>query len=117
MRRWRKMTWVLIAWCAVILVWAIAGGAGNDCASQTGDAFTSAQDAQDACAAGTSIGVALVLLIGFFGFAFLSIIWFFTRPRGRPCPRCGEHVKRGVMTCKDCGFDFATIGAATTSGA
>jgi hypothetical protein len=26
MRRWRKMTWVLWAWCILIVVWAIAGG-------------------------------------------------------------------------------------------
>ncbi len=37
MRRphWRKMTWVLISWCALIIVWAAAGAAGNDCAHQT----------------------------------------------------------------------------------
>lgn len=30
----------------------------------------------------------------------------------RPCPRCGERVKNGVLDCPHCGFDFRTIGAA-----
>lgn len=104
MRRWRKMTWVVIAWTALILLWMIAGAAGNDCA----DEVTKLE--QDACAAGTGIGVLLVALIGFFGFVFLSIIWFMTRPRTRDCPRCGEGVKKGVMRCQSCGFDFANVG-------
>lgn len=74
MRRWRKMTWVLIAWCALILVWAIAGGssAANSCKHQT---------YQNACQAGAGIGVAIILFIGFCGFVFFSLIWFMTRPR------------------------------------
>jgi hypothetical protein len=74
---WRKMTWVLIVWCAIILVWAIAGGgaAADDCADKVN------QLNQDACEAGTGIGIAIILLIGFFGFAFFSIIWFMTRPK------------------------------------
>jgi Na+/proline symporter len=106
MRRWRKMTWAIIVWCALILVWAIAGGgsAANDCAKQA-DKLS-----HDACQTGAGIGIALVLLIGFFGFVFLSLIWFMTRPRTRPCPRCGEDVKKGVMRCGSCGFDFAEMG-------
>lgn len=99
------MTWVLIIWSAFILLWAIGGAAGNECASEP----TALE--QDACEAGTGIGVALILLIGFFGFAFFSLIWFMTRPKGRECPACGEHVKRGQTVCPECGHDFA---AATT---
>lgn len=82
-RHWRKMTWVLIVWCGLILLWAIVGGANSasTCANQTGSAYLSAQAAKNACDAGTGIGVALILLIGFFGFVFFSIIWFMTRPR------------------------------------
>jgi TM2 domain-containing membrane protein YozV len=117
MRKWRKMTWVLIIWSALIIIWMIAGSAGNDCANQAGDAFLSQKDAQSACEAGTGIGVALVALIGFFGFVFLSFIWFMTRPKTRSCPRCGEDVKKGVMTCKSCGYDFSTMGQpAPTAG-
>jgi TM2 domain-containing membrane protein YozV len=105
------MTWVVIVWCLLILGWAIGGAASNDCGSQKGSDFLSASDAQDACAAGTGIGVAAIILLGFFGFVFLSLIWFMTRPKGRECPRCGENVKKGVMTCKACAFDFQTVGA------
>jgi hypothetical protein len=98
---WRKMTWVLIVWSAVILIWAIGGGASNDCGSEA------TQSAKDACAAGTGIGVALILIIGFIGFVFFSLIWLMTRPKGRVCPACGENVKRGRTECPNCGHDFA----------
>ena len=83
MKKWRKMTWVLWAWSALILVWAVGGGGSvaAECANERGDAFISAQTAQDACAAGAGIGIAIILFIGFIGFVFLSLIWFMTRPR------------------------------------
>ncbi len=95
------MTWVLIVWCLLILAWAIAGGAGNDCGSKA------SQLNQEACEAGTGIGVALILFIGFVGFVFFSLIWFMTRPKGRECPACGETVKKGRTTCPKCDYDFA----------
>lgn len=98
---WRKMTWVLIVWSAFIVIWAISGTASNDCGSQA------SQAAKSGCEAGTGIGVALILFIGFFGFVFFSLIWFMTRPRGRDCPVCGERVKRGQTKCSNCGHDFA----------
>ena len=81
--RWRKMTWVLIVWCALILVWAIAGGASSasNCANQTGNAYLSAQATRNACNTGAGIGVALILFIGFIGFVFFSLIWIMSRPR------------------------------------
>jgi hypothetical protein len=27
---------------------------------------------------------------------------------GRPCPQCGKGVKRGLLICPTCGFDFKT---------
>lgn len=112
MLRWRKMTWVLIIWSALILVWAVAGGgsAANDCADEVGET------ARSACEAGTGIGILLVLLIGFFGFVFLGLIWFMTRPKNRPCPRCGEDVKKGTMECRSCGFDFRGMGVPASPG-
>jgi hypothetical protein len=102
--RWRKATWALVIWCVLILVWAIAGSASNDCASQATDLD------QSACEAGTGIGVLLILFIGFFGFVFFSLIWLMSRPRKRACPRCGEDVKKGVMVCPSCRFDFHAVG-------
>lgn len=103
------MTWVLIVWTVVILAWAISGGTSGakNCASQTGSPFLSAHAAQQACNAGTGIGVAIILVIGFFGFVFLSLIWFMSRPRHRECPACGIDVKRGTTVCGSCGHDFA----------
>ncbi len=103
MRRWRKMTWVLIAWCALIIVWAIAGGssAAHDCTSQLGQA------GQSGCQAGAGLGILLILLIGFVGFVFFALIWLMSRPRGRDCPVCGALVKRGRTRCSGCGHDFA----------
>lgn len=61
------MTWALIVWSALILLWAITGAAGNDCASEA------TQLDREACEAGTGIGVALILFIGFIGFVFFSL--------------------------------------------
>lgn len=110
LRKWRKMTWAILVWTALMAVWAIAGAASNNCGSQKGDQYLSAHDAQAACAAGTGIGVALIFFLWFIGFIILAIVWFMSRPKGRACPRCGENVKRGVMQCRSCGFDFATMG-------
>src|SRR4051812_3217175 len=111
--RWRKATWALVLWSAFILIWAIAGGscAANDCAQQATDLD------QSACQAGTGIGIAIVLLFGFFGFVFFSLIWLMTRPKGRPCPRCGDTVKKGLMTCPSCSFSFAAVGTPTSQQA
>ena len=102
--RWRKMTWVLIVWCVLILAWAIGGGAANNCGEEADELSRSA------CEAGTGIGVAIILFIGFVGFVFFALIWFMTRPKTRDCPRCGNDVKKGVTVCSSCGFDFATLG-------
>src|SRR5690242_14466132 len=101
MRKWRKMTWVLLVWTAVFAVWIIGGASAADCGSEA------TQLNQDACAAGTGIGVALVFVLWFVGFIALSLVWFMTRPRGRDCPACGETAKKGQTQCRSCGFDFA----------
>lgn len=101
------MTWVLWIWCIVILAWAITGGASNDCASEVDEL------SQSACEAGTGIGVALILLIGFFGFVFFGFIWFMTRPKTRTCPRCGEDVRKGQTECPSCGHSMGEAVATT----
>lgn len=104
--RWRKATWALVIWSAIILIWAIGGGssAAHDCAKQATELD------QSACQAGTGIGVALILTLGFFGFVLLSLVWLMSRPKARPCPRCGSDVKKGVLVCPSCSFDFASLG-------
>jgi hypothetical protein len=107
MRKWRKMTWALWIWSALIIAWAVLGAGASNCTKQAD------QLSQDACTTGAGIGVLVVLLIGFFGFVFLSLIWFMTRPRTKTCPRCGEDVKKGTMRCRHCEYDFASAMVAT----
>lgn len=104
------MTWVLVIWCVLILVWVV-GGANS--AQENCDATTQLE--QDACDVGTGIGVAAVMLIGFVGFIFFSLIWLMTRPTGRDCPTCGELVKKGQTVCANCGHDFAAAGGPPTA--
>jgi hypothetical protein len=108
--RWRKATWALVLWTLFILIWAVAGGgaAADECSREAD------QLSRDACEAGAGIGVAIIFLIGFFGFLFFSLIWFMSRPKTRTCPRCGDDVRKGRMQCPSCAFDFRTIGQAST---
>jgi hypothetical protein len=108
---WRKMTWVLIIFSALMLIWIIAGASATDCEDQVGQ-YQNAKEA--GCEAGTAIGVGLLIFLWFIGFVVLGLIWLMTRPRGRDCPVCGELVKKGQTTCPKCGHDFAA--AATTPG-
>lgn len=103
--RWRKMTWVLWIWVAIIIAWVAAGVNQANCEDEE---FTSA------CEAGTGIGVGLVILFGFLGFFVLGFIWLVTRPR-RHCPACGRDVKKGQTACKKCGFDLAAAARGYTA--
>lgn len=105
MRKWRKMTWVVIAWCVLMAIWivaALASGDSGECARET---YRGACEAREDVSKG--IGVIVLWFIWFFGFVALSLIWFMTRPKGRDCPVCGEKVKRGLTQCPGCGHDFA----------
>ena len=117
--RWRKMTWAIVVFSVLMLIWAIAGAASNpgvteqeiqDCVA---DGLFTRQECEDtletAGDVGTGIGVTIIFILWFLGFIILSIIWFMTRRRGRVCPHCGEDVKKGRTTCQNCGYDF-TIG-------
>jgi hypothetical protein len=98
------MTWAIVLFSALMLIWMVAGGNAANCDQYTDSA------SQAGCQAGTGIGIAMLMVLWFFGFIVLSILWFMTRPKGCDCPRCGESVKKGVMFCGDCGFDFRTLG-------
>lgn len=79
MRHWRKMTWAIIAWSALMLIWIIVGTNAADCGSKTG-----AQ--KSGCEAGAGIGIAGLMFLWFIGFVVLALIWFMTRPRDRGGP-------------------------------
>lgn len=107
---WRKMTWAILIWSALMLLWIIVGIAGADnaehCVNET-NRFLDQQTCTDARDAGTGIAVAFLFFLWFIGFTVLSLIWFMTRPKGRDCPACGEKVKKGRTVCPNCQFDFA----------
>lgn len=98
-RRWRKMTWVLLIFNVVMLIWVISAAAtvadenitAEDrayCADAVADEF-SLFDSQQECLdslegagdLGGGIGTLLIILLWFMGFIALSIIWLMTRPR------------------------------------
>jgi hypothetical protein len=100
--RWRKMTWLLNIWNVLFLIWIIGGvsdRASKECAPGD-DLCIGASDV------GTGIGVAMIFVLWFIGFAVLALVWLMSRPSRRLCPHCGEDVKKGRTACK-CGYDFA----------
>jgi len=107
---WRKMTWAIVIFSALMLLWLIVGITSADnsshCAQET-SRFFSKSDCTAARDVGTGIGAAIISTLWFIGFLVLSLIWFMTRPRGRDCPVCGEKVKKGRTTCSACSYDFA----------
>jgi hypothetical protein len=104
---WRKMTWVFWIVNALFLWWLIAYA--GDIASQ--DQKCNADQYAGACHTGTALGatmgVALLVFFWFVAFVVLSILWFIARPKTRPCPVCGNDVKKGRTVCPKCSFDFA----------
>ncbi|SFS65271.1 hypothetical protein [Saccharopolyspora flava] len=91
----RVFTWVILVINAIFLVWVIGG-------------IASRPNPDDPAAnVGTAIGVGLVIGLWVAADVILGILWLVTKPRTRDCPACGRTIKRGQMTCKSCGYDFA----------
>jgi rubredoxin len=55
---------------------------------------------------GTGIGVGLIIVLWALGDVILGVLWLVTKPHKRYCPACGNTVRKGVMRCGSCGFDF-----------
>lgn len=79
------MTWALVAWSALFLVWVIAGA--SEGASSASSCHTtllqSAKDCQTATTAGATIGVAFIVFLWFLGFVPGALVWFMTKPKER----------------------------------
>lgn len=76
MRSWRKSTWAILIWTALIAIWIIVG------VNNVGNLPATGSDAENAGRAiGTGIGVTLILMVWFIGFIVLAIVWFMSRPR------------------------------------
>lgn len=104
--RWRIFTWVILAFNLVMLLWAIFGASsGPDCGGKTGNALTECQAGQ----VGTGIGVSLIILLWALGDIILGVLWLITNRRNRNCPACGNSVRKGVMRCGACGYDFRQL--------
>ena len=76
----RKMTWVILIWTALFVVWGVAGAGAvsNNCPGLTGDALATCQAAT---AIGGGIGLTVIFILWFIGFIVLALIWFMTRPK------------------------------------
>jgi hypothetical protein len=104
------MTWFILIVQALFVFWIIAGASSvsDSCAGLTGYDL-------DFCQAGTavgaSIGIGLIIVLWAFVDVILGVIWLVTGRSSRSCPTCGKDVKKGVTTCKSCGFDFARANA------
>lgn len=87
MRTLSRLTWVLIAWLGMVLLWLIGGFANGGTAS--------------------SPAVMIGLAVGFWGVVLLGISWFVSRltaPLQRPgCPTCGRAMDSARSTCPHCG--------------
>jgi|GEM_PF-2022169 len=103
----RKATWALIIWTAlaVLLVWGTSQATGQvdttDCQTELG---TSTCRAVTQIAGG--IWVVMISAVWFIGFVVLGIIWLGSRPQRRLCPVCGHQIKKGIVVCSRCGYDF-----------
>lgn len=108
---WRKMTWVVLVWNVLMLVWLIsaavtANGAAtkiNHCSQQQ-----YATLCRDATATGGALAIGAIIGIWVAGAVILGVIWLVTR--GRECSACGRRVRRGLTTCRSCGHDFRVSG-------
>ncbi|MFR9676383.1 hypothetical protein [Streptomyces sp. TR02-1] len=96
-----------------MLILVIAGAnSGPDCSGKTGNALTNCQAGE----VGTGIGVSLLILLWALGDIILGVIWLITKPAKRECPACGNSVRKGVMQCRSCGFDFRHLLPGNASG-
>lgn len=68
-KRYRKATWALILWSVLSTYWLVSGLATTHCKGS------------QACEAGASVGVAVILVVGFCGFIALSLIWIMSKPQ------------------------------------
>lgn len=104
--RWRPFTWVILAFNLAMLIWVIAGAnTGKNCGGLSGDALTEC----DAGNVGTGIGVGIIILIWALGDIILGVLWLVTKPHNRDCPACGNKVRKGVMQCQSCGYDYTAM--------
>ncbi len=98
----RKASWALIIWTGLMALWAATGlSSTNDACSNDPNVYCEA-----GATLGRGLGLTFLALVWFVGFLILGVIWLATRPQRRLCPVCGHQVKKGVVICSRCGYDF-----------
>ena len=114
MPSWRPLTWVVLVVQVLFVIWLIAGfnaASSSDC---------STADYSDACQAGQAVGTGIAIGIILFLWALvdviLGVIWLVTNKSKRTCPACGRNVKKGLLVCSACGFDFAAAARGQSTG-
>ncbi len=106
-RRWRRWTWVVIAWTVAMsaLALVLTTILGGICDDLNGLGFA-------ACSAGTTAGTVIGWMIvawaWLVGFLILAVLWFARRPVRRLCPPYGHPVDMGQPVCPVCRYDFLT---------
>jgi hypothetical protein len=120
MPKWRPFTWFIVVINILFLIWVIAGAGSaantvKDCSSLSGQAKQVCEAGNAGTAAGTAIGVGIIIFLWAFVDIILGVIWLVTRPKRRTCPVCGNEVKPGVTVCGKCGYDFRS-GVAAAGG-
>lgn len=103
------MTWVVVLFNLIMATWIVFGTISA--VSFQSCELEATPDMVAACEAGTAIGAgAAVFMLVFLwvaGNVILGVLWLVTnRTKTRDCPTCGSDVKKGVTTCKKCGYDF-----------
>ncbi len=101
---WRKMTWAVLIFNIIMLIWLVFGVAAASHPSNCGTLST--QTCQAATDVGAGIGAFVVIVLWALGDVILGVLWLVTRGSGRDCPVCGVKVKRGITECGSCGYDF-----------
>jgi uncharacterized protein DUF2510 len=102
-RRWRKMTWVVLVWNVLMVAWIVIAVANDH---TTGCGRLSQRLCDDGTTAGDVIGAGIIVAICLIGDIILGILWLVTKGNRHPCPACGLHVKAGAVQCRKCGYDF-----------
>ena len=98
---WRKSTWALILWTALMALWEGYLGSILNCAY-----------ADQVCHAKETGNYTVVFFLWIFGAVPVAIFWYSSRPnKPRPCPACAMSVPAGLLRCQRCGFDFAAAAA------
>lgn len=56
---------------------------------------------------GAELTIAVVLGLIFLGLGAALLVGAYYMRDSRPCPRCAKGVRKGVVVCPTCGYDFS----------